>query len=65
MALPAAWLAGLDAIARESLGKAEAHVEAREAAGVEVYPPGSQLADIVAAARRLTGVNVEKSSQQE
>jgi len=24
--------------------------------GVEVYPPGSQLQDIVAAARRLTGV---------
>lgn len=26
-----------------------------EARGVEVYPPGSQLPDIVAAARRLTG----------
>ena len=26
-----------------------------EALGVEVYPPGSQLADIVAAAARLTG----------
>lgn len=26
-----------------------------EALGVEVYPPGSQLPDIVAAARRLTG----------
>ena len=26
-----------------------------EALGVEVYPPGSQLADIVAAAERLTG----------
>jgi methylmalonyl-CoA mutase C-terminal domain/subunit len=26
-----------------------------EALGVEVYPPGSQLADIVAAAGRLTG----------
>lgn len=26
-----------------------------EARGVEVYPPGSQLLDIVAAARRLTG----------
>ncbi len=39
MALPAAWLAGLDASARESLAKAEAHVAAREAAGIEVYPP--------------------------
>lgn len=28
-----------------------------EAKGVEVYPPGSQLQDIVAAARRLTGVD--------
>ena len=28
----------------------------REAKGVEVYPPGSQLPDIVAAARRLTGL---------
>lgn len=27
-----------------------------EALGVEVYPPGSQLPDIVAAARRLTGL---------
>lgn len=27
-----------------------------EEMGVEVYPPGSQLQDIVAAARRLTGV---------
>lgn len=27
-----------------------------EALGVEVYPPGSQLADIVEAARRLTGI---------
>ena len=27
-----------------------------EAKGVEVYPPGSQLPDIVAAARRLTGL---------
>lgn len=27
-----------------------------EAHGVEVYPPGSQLPDIVAAARRLTGL---------
>ena len=27
-----------------------------EALGVEVYPPGSQLADIVDAARRLTGI---------
>jgi methylmalonyl-CoA mutase C-terminal domain/subunit len=27
-----------------------------EAQGVEVYPPGSQLPDIVAAARRLTGL---------
>lgn len=27
-----------------------------EAKGVEVYPPGSQLPDIVAAARRLTGI---------
>lgn len=26
-----------------------------EARGIEVYPPGSQLPDIVAAARRLTG----------
>ncbi|MCC5868055.1 MAG: cobalamin-dependent protein [Gammaproteobacteria bacterium] len=29
-----------------------------EAQGVEVYPPGSQLPDIVAAARRLTGLSV-------
>lgn len=28
-----------------------------EALGVEVYPPGSQLPDIVAAARRLTGID--------
>jgi methylmalonyl-CoA mutase C-terminal domain/subunit len=28
-----------------------------EALGVEVYPPGSQLPDIVAAARRLTGLD--------
>lgn len=28
-----------------------------EAKGVEVYPPGSQLPDIVAAARRLTGTD--------
>ncbi|TVS11499.1 MAG: cobalamin-binding protein [Gammaproteobacteria bacterium] len=28
-----------------------------EAQGVEVYPPGSQLPDIVAAARRLTGLS--------
>ncbi len=27
-----------------------------QAKGVEVYPPGSQLEDIVAAARRLTGL---------
>ena len=27
-----------------------------QAKGVEVYPPGSKLADVVAAARRLTGV---------
>ncbi len=31
------------------------------AKGVEVYPPGSQLTDIVAAARRLTGVEAEES----
>lgn len=29
-----------------------------EAKGVEVYPPGSQLPDIVAAARRLTGIEM-------
>jgi methylmalonyl-CoA mutase, C-terminal domain len=28
-----------------------------EGLGVEVYPPGSQLPDIVAAARRLTGID--------
>jgi methylmalonyl-CoA mutase C-terminal domain/subunit len=28
-----------------------------EALGVEVYPPGSQLPDIVGAARRLTGLD--------
>ena len=35
-----------------------------EARGIEVYPPGSQLPDIVAAARRLTGVDAEESPAQ-
>ncbi len=41
MALPAAWLAGLDAGARETLARAEAQVAAREAAGIEIYPPAT------------------------
>lgn len=36
-----------------------------EAKGVEVYPPGSQLTDIVAAAHRLTGSEAAESPVQE
>ncbi len=36
--LPHAWLGALDPAARAALSRAEAHVAARESAGVEVYP---------------------------
>ncbi len=37
--LPDNWLGAFDTAARESLAQAEAHVAAREAGGVEIYPP--------------------------
>ncbi len=39
MPLPEAWSAALDDAARDALARAEAHVAARERAGVRVFPP--------------------------
>ncbi|MEO8204317.1 MAG: uracil-DNA glycosylase [Betaproteobacteria bacterium] len=41
MPLPEAWAAALGPGARASLAQAEAHVSARESAGISVYPPAS------------------------
>ena len=41
MSLPEAWLGALDAQAQDALARAEAHVAARERAGIRVYPPAA------------------------